>query len=78
MRFDPAEFHGLLQNDETIHDIPRAGTIIGRGEPLFTLISKIAPNSTHPMRRHRVLMRQVHAAAKHWSVEGYSSPRSSA
>lgn len=66
-----AEMHAATVHG--IHDIPTAGTDIGRSEPMFTLISRIDANEKNPMQKHRVLLRKIHAA----SLEGYK-PRSSA
>jgi predicted ATP-grasp superfamily ATP-dependent carboligase len=47
-----------------IHDIPDDGTLIRQAEPMLTLIAKIKPHEKNPMRKQRVLQRDIHAAVK--------------
>jgi predicted ATP-grasp superfamily ATP-dependent carboligase len=47
-----------------IHDIPVDGTVVRKAEPMLTLISKIEPNAKNPMRKHRVLQREIHVAVE--------------
>lgn len=47
-----------------IHDVPREGTVIRQGEPLLTLISCFEHNAKNPMRKHRAVLRDIHAAVE--------------
>ncbi len=72
------QFTGLASKfHAVIHDIPGDGTVVRQAEPMFTLISKIEPNEKNPMRKHRVLQREIHAVVEGNPASSYS-PRSSA
>lgn len=75
MRFDRCKFSELIGNNQSLHDVPRDGTIIAQGDPVCTVITSIEPSVIDPMGRHRSALREIHAAIKRCAQ---SSPRSSA
>jgi len=78
IRFDRSRFESLIGHNESLHDIPQNGTVIGRGDPVFTLITATDHNEVDPVASHRVLLRKIHAAIHRCRLENHSSPRSSA
>ncbi len=59
LRWSQSRFNPQQGSGTSLHDIPREGTLIRRGQPLCTMISKIDCNAGDPMRRPRLLLRQL-------------------
>lgn len=72
LQFRPRPIIASLSAGDSLHDTPRDGTLISPGDPVCTVIRKIAPGPDHPLRGQRDLYRTLSGASDD------HSPRSSA
>jgi predicted ATP-grasp superfamily ATP-dependent carboligase len=68
IRFEQNCFRALIDRNTSFHDLPANGTMIGRGQPVMTVIRKIDGRDERPMRDVRAMLGRLRRALRRLAV----------